>query len=164
MGEIRVLSPVWASFIVEHQTMYPDAMHEDEATFRRLLEGGHCLGCIDEDEQPRLLGWILFEVDQPTETRKTPMIYCYDLAVLPTHQREGIGRQLWVAAARELRWRGFWIRAHCRRQSYELLTSAPGYVLVWDHFIENHYAKEYDDSNLIGEHAHEILLKPMGYK
>ena len=160
---IKRIGPEMAEYIAANQLMYPEAMREDVETFRVLLANPFCLGyfgvspalptrCIDA-----LSGWILFKKESFKQE------YCYDLAVLPDTQRCGIGRMLWIHACRELRWYGKRIHAHCRRQSYELLTChAIGYELVRDKFIENHYAKEYESDDLIGEHAHEIWLKPVG--
>ena len=182
---IKPIGREWAKWIEANQP-YPEAMCEDAATFERLLKSGHCLGYFERgtghggnaelqsnfEPENELLGWILLEEDPDEQkslwfTRGRPelcrQVYCYDLAVLPEHQRKGIGRQLWCAAARELRWLGYRVRVHCRRTSYEIFANyGAGYEIAADRFIPDHYAKEYEDNSLLGEHAHELWLKPIG--
>jgi ribosomal protein S18 acetylase RimI-like enzyme len=151
---IKALDFSFADYIAEHQDMYPEAMREEVSTFKRLLSGGFCWGYFIDEE---LFGWILFEPETKFERR----LYCYDLAVLPACQGNGYGFILWKHAIRELRWLNYEIHAHCRKTSYSLIVEhSEGYCLTMDHFIENHYAREYGDDSLIGEHAHEIVLKP----
>ncbi len=157
---IKLIGPEFAQYIAEHQEMYPEAMREDVATFERLLASGHCLGWFDESEI--LIAWILFEDD--ASRLSSSQVYCYDCAVFPEYQRKGIGKALSAAAYKELRWMGYSIRMHCRRASYPspAFLFRYGYEIVADVFLPDHYAKEYEDDSLKGEHAHELVLKPIG--
>jgi ribosomal protein S18 acetylase RimI-like enzyme len=157
---IRPLIELDAAYIAAHQTMYPEAMREDEQTFRRLIEHRMSWGWF---KYRALLGWITFE--QESDQDEYPKrAYCYDLAVLQEYQHQGIMKALAKHAYRELRWKSYWIRMHCRKASYPSpgFLFRCGYEIVQDRFIENHYATEYQDDSLMGEHAHELLLKPIG--
>ena len=156
----------FAQFIFSSQDQcYPPAMREGLEVFDRLLNekfGNYCWGAYIDDHL--FCGWILFEVREDLEPPEPKEhVYCYDLAVLPRWRGKGVAKALWRHAARELRWLGYWIKAHCRKQSYPIIAGrTEGYQIERDDFIVDHYAKEYEDDSLTGEHAHEILLRPVG--
>lgn len=153
---IKEIGAEWTDYIASRQDMYPEAMREDVEVFDRLLKSGMCWGYFD-DTPNNLVGWVLCE----QENIKT--VYCYDLAVFVGYQGRHIGQFLWIRACKELRWLGYWIHAHCRKQSYGIVINyGPGYKIISDRLILDHYAKEYGDDSLIGEHAHEVLLAPIG--
>ncbi len=184
---IKSIGPERAQYITDHQP-YPEAMREGVEVFARLLASGHCLGYFGEQlvdgkhvvRDDQLIGWILFEDESEPigwDIMTTPgtvikhvnlghhrQVYCYDCAVLPECQRQGTGKLLAAAAYKNLRWNGYRIRMHCRRASYPSpgFLFRYGYEIVADVFLPDHYAKEYEDDSLKGEHAHELVLKPIG--
>lgn len=151
-----------AETIFQHQAeCYPAAMCEGLEVFERLLRAEMSFGFLKDEN---LIAWVLFEpvLSRHAISDGEKIAYCYDLAVLPTYRHRGYAKSLWVYSCQELRFEDYWISAHCRRTSYRLIATAQsGYERVLDEFIENHYAKEYEDDSLIGEHAREILLKPV---
>lgn len=166
--KIKPIGPEQAQFITDSQKVnYPPEMFEPVEVWLDLLSKGFSWGAFvssAELPEPVLVGWLIAHPETIScfdhSLRKA--VYIDDVVVFPDWRHMGVMKALTIHAYREFRWRGLWVRMHCRRASYPSpgFLWRQGYEIVEDNFIKNHYGVEYETDTLV-EDARELKLCPI---
>jgi len=156
-----------ASAIVEEEKLiFPNGMVESEEDYQEIMNDCLSLGLV-RDRGP-LVAWALVKkggLDQSEFPDDFGMSYLYTLGVKAGWQRQGYGEFLFREQLKFLRWLGYGLEYHSRRNSYPLLSNRDliescGYEIFSDNVVKDFYHEQYGGD--IHEDAHHIVLKPHG--
>ena len=107
LAELNELISVFADVFEMEGFMPPSQTH-----LQKLLHKEHFFAVVAKYENKIIGGLTVYVLDQYYSEK--PLAYIYDLAVLPKHQRKGVGRKL-IAFTNQ----------YCRQQGFEEVLCKP---------------------------------------
>jgi ribosomal protein S18 acetylase RimI-like enzyme len=135
--------------------IYPEAMQEDSQAVLSVLRSTDLSRGVYVNGA--LVGYGLVQ-----KTSKKGVVYLYDIAVLPSYQRRGLGSKLAREILGSAGSRGLKIVMHVRPAGYALFGNRErvremGYDVAEDKLLPDWYYREFG----IHEDAHRLVLAPL---